>query len=398
MGEEQDIIKIQEKAEAYAPKQLELLKKFASFDSVTGYEEGNREVIRILKEELGKLRIDRIDEEYFEGTGTHLIARIIPEHPDGRILLNAHMDTVFPVGYTAANPPSVEGDWLHGLGTTDCKAGFVISCYAVRIMQELGLLPNLEIDMIYSCDEEIGSPTAQKVFEKESKGADAVFIFEGEQAEMDHVDIITARKGVILGSMDVKGVEAHAGIAYMDGHSAIRELAGKIIKYYNFNDYENQIYYNVAPISGGRPNGVVAGDAHMEFCVAGLRGPEDFKTAEANLDSLTKDTEDPGCSVSIAYHTLFPACIRTEQSGKLVDLTAKAGDLLGMKVVEKATPGAADAAWFSSFGIPAALDGYGAVGKNIHTTDECLYIPCLPKKTELFAATLLMLREYGLPR
>lgn len=395
MAFEKEIEEIQKKAKEYAPRQLELLEKFASFDSVTGYEEGNAEVIRVLKEELAKMKIDKIDEEYYPGTGTHLIARIIPEHPEGRILLNAHMDTVFPVGYAKANPWHIEGDWLHGLGTTDCKAGFVISSYAVRIMQELGLLPNLEIDMIYSCDEEIGSPTAQKVFEKESKGADAVFIFEGEQADMDHIDIITARKGVILGAMDVKGVEAHAGIAYTEGHSAIRELAGKIMKYYSFNDYENEIYYNVAPISGGRPNGVVAGDAHMEFCVAGLRGPEDFRTAEANLESLAADTEDPGCSVSLEYHTLFPACVRTEKSGQLVGLTQKAGDLLGMKVCEKATPGAADAAWFSSFGVPA-LDGYGGVGGNIHTTDEIFYIPCLPKKTSLFAATLLMLREYGI--
>ena len=60
-------------------------------------------------------------------------------------------------------------------------------------------------------------------------------------------------------------MEAHAGGAYLQGHSAIKELAHKILKYYSFNDYDREIYYNVAPISGGRPNGVVAGDARMEF-------------------------------------------------------------------------------------------------------------------------------------
>ena len=37
--------------------------------------------------------------------GGNLIARIKPEHPEGKIILNSHMDTVFPVGYAAKFPP-----------------------------------------------------------------------------------------------------------------------------------------------------------------------------------------------------------------------------------------------------------------------------------------------------
>ena len=32
---------------------------------------------------------------------------------------------------------------------------------------------------------------------------------------------VTARRGVILGSMDITGKEAHAGCAYLEGRSAI---------------------------------------------------------------------------------------------------------------------------------------------------------------------------------
>lgn len=76
---------------------------------------------------------------------------------------------------------------------------------------------------------------------------------------------------MILGTVDVAGREAHAGKAYLEGRSAVLELAHQIIRLYSFNDYEKGIYYNVAPISGGRPNGVVAGEARGSSAWPGFR-------------------------------------------------------------------------------------------------------------------------------
>ena len=390
---EQAIAAIREKAAAYAPQQLELLEEFASFDSETKCVEGNARAVEICKRELAPLGVTT-EEAFFEGVGSHLIARLKPEgESTGRIILNAHLDTVFPVGFAAANPWHIEGDWLYGLGVADCKAGFAVSAYAVRIMQELGLLPPKELTMLYTCDEEQGSQTASKVFEQEAPGAEMAYFFEPQEGDEDKLTLITSRDGVILGSMDIKGVEAHAGSAYLQGHSAIRELAAKILKYYSFNDYEREIYYNVAPISGGRPNGVVAGDAHMEFCIAGLpdNGPS-FAEAEANLESLAADTEDPGCSAVIEYHTLFPALERTEKSAEAARMGIRAAELLGLQAEEIASPGAADAAWVFSFGCPG-LDGLGPVCRDIHATSERLYIPSIRQKTEHFCMMLLMMNE-----
>ena len=64
---------------------------------------------------------------------------------------------------------------------------------------------------------------------------------------------VTARRGVILGDIHVTGREAHAGKAYREGRSAVVELAHQILRLDSFNDFERGIYFNVAPISGGRP-------------------------------------------------------------------------------------------------------------------------------------------------
>ena len=245
-----DVKRIKEAAEGCLMEQVELLKEFARVDCESKDIEGNRRVVDIAKRVLSDIEGIEIKEDFFEGTGAHIVARICPERPEGKIVVNCHMDTVFPKGFAEKNPPFIDEDnWLHGLGVGDCKGGFAVSAYAIKIASMLGLLPNKEIIIIYSCDEEIGYITSSVVFEKEAQGAECAFVFEGAVKTDKGYGIVTQRRGVILGALDIKGVEAHAGGAYLQGHSAIKELAHKILKYYSFNDDEREIYYNGAPIT-----------------------------------------------------------------------------------------------------------------------------------------------------
>ncbi len=393
------ISKIQKKSDNYLEEQVALLEKFASFDSETNYIEGNRRAVDIAREYLACLEPE-FEEIKYENVGTHLIARIKPENPKGRIILNAHLDTVFPVGFAINNPPRRKGEWLYGLGVIDCKGGFAVSAYAIRILKELGLLPDIEIDLLYTCDEEQGSMTAQEIFNEISKGADAAYIFEpGVYNKEGRIPILTSRQGVILGNLDIKGVEAHAGSAYSKGHSANKELAHKILELYSFNDDEKGIYYNAAPVSGGRPNGVVSGSANMQFCVAGIPDWESYHECERKLDVMGTHVNDKNCSLELSYRMLFPPQERLEAAGILFETMKKAGELLSLDIVEEGVNahgedvhGATDANYFAMAGIPA-LDGLGPVGYGMHTTDERIYIPSLAEKTKLFATYLWLYKE-----
>ena len=383
-----DVEKIRESAAACLDEQVELLKTFAGIDCETNDVEGNRKVVDIVKNILSDIDGIDIKEIFFEGTGAHVVARIVPENPDGKIVINCHLDTVFPKGFTEKNPPFVDDEnWLHGLGVGDCKGGFAVSAYAVKIASKLGILPNKEIIMIYSCDEEIGSPTSRIVFENEAKGAEGAYIFEGAVKTEKGYGIVTERRGVILGALDIEGVEAHAGGAYLQGHSAVKELAHKILKYYSFNDYDREIYYNVAPVRGGRPNGVVAGDAHMEFCVAGLPTNDSFAEAERNIESLAETNEDPVCKTTVEHHVLFPALEHTEGGSKMCEIAVKAGEMLGIHAEEWHEPTATDANWFCLMGV-SAIDALGPIQTGIHTTEEKVYIPSIKDMTELFTTML----------
>lgn len=374
-------------AQRHLPRMLELLASLCNVDSDSGNHAGNRQVIALLRPLLDELGA-QVEEVEAPGLVHHLVARLLPEGPAaGKLLLAAHLDTVFPAGSAAQHPFRIQGDDAWGLGAGDCKSGVLISLFGALILKEAGQLPPWELTYVLNCDEEIGSPSGQALFAREARGADCALVFEGGREQDGHVRFVTARRGVILGDIRVHGKEAHAGAAYLEGRSAVLELANQIVRLYGFNDLERGIYYNVAPISGGRPNGVVAGEAQAQFCVAGLPANADFPVVEEKLSSLSRQVFVDGCTVEVSWHTLFPAMERTEASGRLFSRVSEAAALLGMTARELSDPCATDAAWISACGVPT-IDALSAVACGIHTMEEHVSIPSIRQRTALSALAI----------
>lgn len=373
------------------PRQLALLEAICSLDSGTGNEAGNAAVIELLEPVLQELgaRVERVREP---GLGIHLVARVKPEQtvPKGRILLAAHLDTVFDIGFAAQHPFHIEGDWAHGLGAGDCKSGVLISLFGALILKQAGKLPPWELTFLFTCDEEIGSTSGSKVYQREAQGADYALVFEGGRKSGSLTPLITSRKGVILGSIEVTGREAHAGKDYLSGRSAVLELAHQIIRLYSFNDYQRGIYFNVAPISGGRPNGIVAGEARGEFCCAGIPTNADFQWIQEKLDSMEQQVTVEDCTVKVRYHTLFPAMEQCEANHRAYALVEGPARLLGLNPVEQGDPSATDAAYLSTCGIPT-VDALSALAEGIHTTEEKVSISSIQERTALCALILGLL-------
>ena len=308
----------------------------------------------------------------------------------GKVLLAAHLDTVFGPGFAEKHPFHIEGEWAHGLGAGDCKSGVLISLFGALILKKAGLLPPWELTYLFTCDEETGSRSGRKVYAREAQDAALALVFEGGRERDGRPRFVTSRRGVILGTVDVAGREAHAGKAYLEGRSAVLELAHQIIRLYSFNDYEKGIYYNVAPISGGRPNGVVAGEARGEFCVAGIPENADFPVIQARLDSMADQVTVEGCRVRVAYRTLFPAMERNAANHSADLRAAEAAELLGWEPEEIADPTATDGAYLSTYGVPT-VDALSAIAEQIHTTEERVRIPSIRDRTALCAAMLGLL-------
>ncbi|WP_287226958.1 hypothetical protein [Oscillibacter sp.] len=147
-------------AEEMLPRQLALLEQICAIDSGTGNEAGNAAVTGLLEPVLSELgaRTERVTEP---GLGTHLVARVRPEQPRGKVLLAAHLDTVFGPGFAEKHHFHIEGEWAHGLGAGDCKSGVLISLFGALILKKAGLLPPWELTYLSPVTRPAPGPAAR---------------------------------------------------------------------------------------------------------------------------------------------------------------------------------------------------------------------------------------------
>lgn len=369
-------------AEKYAGLEMDYLRRFSSIDCGTGNLEGNAKVVEILEEILSDMDV-KIEKRYAEGYGNHLIVRINEGAKGGKILLLAHTDTVFKPGDTEKYPFRIEGDFAYGLGIADCKGGVVVSLFGAKIMQQAGLLPDKELVFILNCDEEVGSLSARSIFEEEVRDAECAFSFEPTREQNG---IYTFRAGVGVGTIKCHGKPAHAQAAYLEGRSAVLELANLIVKLYEKNDPELEIFYNVSPMKGGESAGSVAEFAEASILVSptSARAIEQIKADIADMN--TRGMVD-GCEYSVEMNIIHPPMERTEGNVKTYEKVKYAGELMGLELPESRTMGSGDTCIISTLGLPV-VDCLGPYMYGIHTVNEHLFIPSVKERTQLFATLL----------
>ena len=113
------------------------------------------------------------DEKWMEQMGNVYVAHSHDVSAGPGVAFIGHMDTVYPKGTVKSWPFKIEGDRATGPGVCDMKAGLVANMFAARAIKELGLM-DTPMTLVFSCDEELGSPTSTPHFKKLLGGAQAV--------------------------------------------------------------------------------------------------------------------------------------------------------------------------------------------------------------------------------
>src|SRR5689334_12623690 len=123
---------------ACGPGSRALLEQLVNIDSGTGDAEGLAKVGAIYAAKLREIGADvRIAKPAAPSVGDNVVA-VVTGTGKGRIVLIAHMDTVFNKGTVAAHPPRWEGDRLIGPGAGDDKAGGVTAICALGALKTIG--------------------------------------------------------------------------------------------------------------------------------------------------------------------------------------------------------------------------------------------------------------------
>jgi len=297
-----------------------------------------------------------------------------------RVLLLAHMDTVYPVG-SWQDIWRVDGDKAFGPGAYDMKGGAVQALWALRALQELRTKPAAAIDLLLTSDEEIGSEASRPMIEDLARAARAVLVLEAPHMSGD---LKIARKGVGDYSITIHGKAAHQGIEPENGRNAIISAAHLIQELVTLQDLEKGTTVGPNVIHGGSASNVVADRATLEVDV------RIWDLAEGErLDAAIRAIKPlDGTRYEIGGGLNRPPMEPSEGTMQLLQTAQALARELGFEVGAARVGGGSDGNFTSR--LAPTLDGFGPVGAHAHQKDlEFIHVPSLAPRTALLAGMLV---------
>ncbi|MCK4260264.1 MAG: M20 family metallopeptidase [Halanaerobiales bacterium] len=377
-----------EKINQYILEQEELmirdLEEIVIIDSGSYDKTGIDQIIDIFKNRYTELGFEVMIDEQSE-RGNHLVAK-----RKGNIRKNflfiGHVDTVFNKGTVSERPFTINGNRAYGPGVCDMKGGVITMYYAIKALLDLEFPHLPDITIILNGDEELGSPSSRSLIETLGKKATFCFVLETGRVG----GLVTARKGVGIFEMTVKGVASHAGSNHPLGRNAIEELAHKIIEIHKLTNYERGITLNVGVIEGGnRPNIVPDfAKARIDLRVEKI---EDSEEIIAKIQEIAEKVYVEGTETYLNGELNRPPLVRTEKSQKLFKTFKMAGKLVGLEELgEIATGGGSDGNFVSALGVPT-IDALGPAGGEAHNDKEYIELASLVQRSQLLAQTIILL-------
>lgn len=306
----------------------------------------------------------------------------------GSILILAHIDTVHAAGTLAEKLPlRGDGDKLYGPGIYDMKASVLMALEAMKLAARATQAH--PVDLLIVPDEEVGSKSSRPVIEEFARQAAYALVVEPAR---DGGKIVTARKGVGMCDIVVRGRAAHAGVRPADGRSAIRAASRLVLDLEALNDAVRGITVTVGTIQGGTGRNTVPAECHLQV---DLRLP-DIEAAEeilAAIDAMVP--QDPDIAFEIDAFLNRPPFVQSAESRALFDDAAQIAAALGIRLEGMKTGGGSDGNFTAALGVPT-LDGLGADGGGAHTFDEHILVSSLAPRTALLANLIATLGQVSI--
>ena len=318
------------------------------------------------------------------GFGDCVRARLShPRAGEPGILLMGHLDTVHPVGTLAALPWRRDGGRCYGPGILDMKGGNFLALEALRQLQRAAITTPLPVTVLFTSDEEVGSPSTRDLIEAEALRHRYVLV--PEPGRRDGA-VVTGRYAIARFNLEAVGRPSHAGARLGEGRSAIRRMAQKLIEIEGMTDED--CTFSVGVVQGGQWVNCVATTCRGEALSMAKR-QTDLDHAVARMLALS-GTED-GVTFTVTRGVTRPVWEPDAATRALYETACGIAGKLGFAIGQESAGGGSDANFTGALGIPS-LDGLGALGDGLHTLGEYIEIDSLARRGKLIAGLLATLR------
>jgi glutamate carboxypeptidase len=379
------------------PALLETLKTLVSIESGSRDDQGLAKLAGViaarLKEFGGRVELLEPSDVYKMEDTPEKIGKMVRASFMGtgtkKILLIAHMDTVYPRGMLAQQPFRVEGDRAYGLGIADDKQGIAVIIHTLAILKVMDFREFGTLTVLINADEELSSPGSRSLLTKLGAEHDATFSVESSRAESDKLSLATS--GIASITLTVKGRASHSGNAPEKGINALYELAHQVLQMRDLSNPSVGLKMNWTLANAGTTRNMIPPGAQATADVRVLR-VADYDAIEKTVRERIKNQLLPEAKVEMNFERRRPPLEATAASRALAKHAQQIYRELGKELVIDEVPegGGTDAAFAALSTKAPVIERFGLQGFGAHSADaEYVLLDSIEPRLYLLARMIM---------
>ena len=378
-------------ARAAEPAVIESLKEMVNIESGTMDLPGLGRMADYAERRLKALGVQVERRPSSTAKGEMLIGRL---QGSGRrkLMLIAHLDTIYWPGTLATQPIKRDGNRLYGPGIADDKGGVAVILHSLDILRAAGWQDYAQLTVLFNSDEESQSAGSGETIAALAESHDVVLSYEptAAKAMFKTEGVLLAAAGTGTVTMTVTGRTSHAGAAPEQGRNALIELAHQIGQTADIVKGIPGAQLNWTQASAGRVRNQIP-DMAMASADLRLTAADAAQKLEAALKAQAAQRKVPDTETAIVIdigRPPFAGDARTLALAKRAQAIYAELDGRPLMLVP-GTGAGTDAGYASRSGKPAVLESLGLAGWGYHARDEYIEIDSIVPR--LYLSTRLMM-------
>jgi glutamate carboxypeptidase len=221
--------------------------------------------------------------------------------------------------------------------------------------------------------------------EREGRAARAVYNSEPGRPSGN---VTTGRKGGVFMQLEISGKAAHSGGNFLEGVSAIGELAHKIVQIHALTDLVRGVTLNVGLIAGGQSVNTTAPYAEGQIDMRYIE-PADRAATLTAIERIVATASVPGTSARLSIRGEFLPLVQSDASKAIFRAYCSAAKDAGLHNIDgEFAGGCADSGFTAAVGAPT-ICSVGPVGGNAHTALEYLDLDSIVPRAQALALAIL---------
>ena len=379
-------------ATAEQPATVKTLEQLVNIETGTGTADGMAEMATYLENRLKALGFT-VSRHKAAGdvVGDNVVARLPGKAGRKKVLLMAHVDTVYVKGTLAKAPFRIDGNRAFGPGIADDKGGVAVILHTLAVLKARGFLDHGGLTVLFNTDEERGSFGSRDLIQQVANEHDYILSFEPTASLRESLTLATS--GIAYVEAKVKGLASHAGAAPELGVNALTEAADFILRTQDIDDKARGLRFNWTIAKAGGVSNIIPDEAVISADVRYAK-PEDLDAAMKALQERAQKKRLEKAEVVVTLTRGRPAFNAGAAGKALVDKAqAIYKEVGGDLVVIDRVGGGTDAAYAALGGKPV-IESLGLPGFGYHSNQaEYVMIDAIPRRLYLASRMIMDLAQ-----